>query len=407
MALLLLRAPATAQYCGDYICDYGEEWCATDCGGSSYCGDYICSPELGEDRYSCTTDCVCGDGICSYGEDGFYCPDDCGTCVADTCTSCGQPVFGDYDGDSVPDKLEYDLAHKFFPNILLQTAGDDRDEAYLYNGKAIPFTVHAGPVSGICNESMKCLEIRYGTAYFNDIGWQGHTGDSEFYAALVIRTTSWSSAQLDANQWQLTRDFTAAHWKSPGDSSRYGAYGNCSPNCHAWDNSYETCSAHAFDGRGCRWMEGWCTGGSGANYMPCSWNSDEGSCYFAGGSCRWIKSQCYPNAAVCDQSAPVSNPPTFYASKGKHGLYHTPWECDAGGFGGLDSCPSSNPPYNMRSYKEGLLQNVGELGNHGSFDTIIQYYDKCFLYDVWGGAAFGGGSDYKQHFTHSFGWPLN
>jgi len=69
--LFLLLVSATgvkAQNCGDYICDYGEEWCITDCGGSSYCGDSICSPELGEDRYTCTTDCVCGDGICSTGE---------------------------------------------------------------------------------------------------------------------------------------------------------------------------------------------------------------------------------------------------------------------------------------------------------------------------------------------------
>jgi hypothetical protein len=417
---LFFTAPATAQYCeavgcgycGDGVCSYGEEWCTADCSGGAYCGDYICSPELGEDRYSCTTDCVCGDGVCSYGEDSNYCPGDCPpppACVADTCTSCGQPAFGDYDGDAVPDKLEYDLAHKFFPNIMLQTYNDDLAQTYLYNGKAIPYTVHAGPVSGLCNETFKCLEIRFGTAYFNDIGAAGHNGDSEFYAALVMRTTSWSSAQLDADQWQIFRDFTAAHWTSFfAESSRYGAYGYCSPNCHAWDNDQNACFSHGSEGSGCGWMSGQCLGSMNANYtMPCSWYEDEGSCYFAGGSCHWMRSQCIPNAIVCDQSSPLSSPPTLYASKGKHGLYHNTFECDNGGFNGYDNCDVWPPPYNMRSYTDALLQNIGEVGSHGGFDAIIQGPDNCYLNNVWDADGFGGSTPYKKHFTYSFGWPLN
>lgn len=410
LTLFFLSAgPVQGQYCGDGICNFGEN-CPTDCGGGGSCGDYICSPELGENAYSCVRDCVCGDGICSSGEDSSRCSADCGappTCVTDTCSSCSQPIFGDYDSDSVPDRLEYDLAHKFFPNILLQTFANDLNQTYLYNGKAIPYTVTQGPVSGICNESFKCLEIRYGTAYYNDIGSLGHSGDSEFYAALVMRTTSWSSAQGDADQWQLVRDFTAAHWSSFwAESSRYGAYGSCSPNCHAWDNDQQGCFDHGLEGRGCGWVPGQCYGGVDANYSPCSWYGDEGSCYFAGGSCRWMRSQCFPNAAVCDQTAPLSAPPTLWASTGKHGLYHSTWECDNGGFNGYDSCGTQYPPYNMRSYKGLLLQNIGQNAQHSYFDTTIQYVDNCSLYDVWGGVGFGGATDYRKHFTTSLGWPI-
>lgn len=412
LTALCISPSASAQYyCGDGYCDFGEN-CPYDCGNSN-CGDSICTPEFGEDRYTCTQDCVCGDGLCSNGETSSSCSADCGpppTCTPDTCSTCSQPAFGDYDSDAVPDRLEYDLAHKFFPSILLQTFSDDLNQTYLYRNKAIPYTVTSGPVTGICNESYKCLEIRYGTAYFNDIGAEGHAGDSELYAALVMRTTSWSGAQGDADQWQLIRDFTAAHWKAGwgSDSSRLGAYGHCSPNCRAWDDDETSCHAHAFDGEGCSWMFGWCTGGVGANYQPCSMYGDEGSCYFAGGSCRWIDSRCSPNAIVCDTSSPRATPPILYASKGKHGLYHSKWECDNGGFMGYDQCPSSSPPYDMRSYKGQLLQNVGQISSYASFDITIQYPDNCYPYDVWGGGKFGSPktSSYRDHFTHTFNWSL-
>lgn len=414
--LALSPRPARAQqsqYCGDGICGF-DEWCDMDCGGYSACGDYICSPELGEDRYTCTQDCVCGDGICSRGEDSSQCSADCGpppTCTQDTCTSCGRTVYGDFDYDSIPDSLEYDLAHKFFPNMLLQTFTDDLNESYLYHGKSIPYVVGSIPASGtLCNESFKCLEIRFGTAYFNDVGAEGHMGDSEFYIALVRRTTSWSSAQSDANQWQLVRDFTAAHWGAPfgADTSRFGAYGHCSPNCRMWDNNQSSClsQSQSAGGRGCTWFGGMCSGGSDAYYQPCSWNSDEGSCYFAGGSCRWIKSQCNPIAAVCDQTAALTGPPTLWVAQSKHGAFHSKVECDSGGFWDYDSCNNSNPPYNLRNYKGQLLQNVGSSTQNASFDTTLQFPNKCSIYHVWSGTDFGspGVNSWKKVFTTTFKW---
>jgi hypothetical protein len=85
---------------------------------------------------------------------------------------------------------------------------------------------HACTLGIQCDEDYECLEIRYGIAYFYDHGLVitacllgfctsevvgEHGGDSEFYAALVRRTTPYATAQTSATSWQLIRDFTAAH----------------------------------------------------------------------------------------------------------------------------------------------------------------------------------------------------
>lgn len=51
----------------------------------------------------------------------------------------------------MPDRLEHDLAHRFFPAALLQWHGEDRSESYLYRSHATPYTVrpYVG-YSGIC-----------------------------------------------------------------------------------------------------------------------------------------------------------------------------------------------------------------------------------------------------------------
>jgi hypothetical protein len=414
LAPFLSAAPATAQYCGDYICDYGEESCLTDC-GNSHCGDYICSPELGEDRYSCTTDCVCGDGVCSYGEDSNYCPGDCPpppACIADTCTSCSRSS-GDADGDFIPDDLEYDLAHAFFPAVIMKDVSTDLQEAYLYRGKAIPYTVQPYTVQGICNELLKCLEIRYGLAYRYDHGdsiASGHSGDSEFYAVLVMRTQPWSYALGYVGHWQMVRDFTAAHWGENWgvDSSVYGGYGYCPPVCAAWNNDEDGCQQHAAT---CGWYPGTCYGGTSADYQPCSSFSDEGSCYFAGGNCTWMKSRCFDREPVrCYLSQPLSTYTTLYASEKKHALYHSDPECDAGGFvwpwgEGEDECPNTNLK-SLRDYKDGLLQNVGNL-DYRPWDTTIQHPDWCNQYDVWSNKYFGDTTTpYYKHFTVPLKWGL-
>ncbi len=295
----------------------------------------------------------------------------------------------------------------------MQHLDTDLLESYVYNGKAIPYSVEPYGPQGICNETLKCLQVRFGTAYFNDTGdptWgQGHLGDSEFYAALVMRTTPWSIAQYSANDWQMIRDFTAAHWGSGADHSIYGEYGNCPPPCHSWDGNQQACITNPR----CIWVPGLCIGGAGANQQPCSQYSDAGSCFFAGGSCQWFGDLCGARSdTVCYSSVPRVAPWTAYAAEGKHALYHTDAECDAGGvclpffLGCTDECP--NNTYNMRDYIAGRLQNVGNCTSHAGLDVIIQHPDNCQLYNVWGGAKFGGSEStaYSVHFCSVLAWDV-
>jgi hypothetical protein len=348
------------------------------------------------------------------------------TCKADPCTNCYRPAVGvDADGDGVPDALEYDLAYRFFPDVRLQWITSDLNQAYPYQGKSIPFTVHAGPASGICafdGGPNHCLEIRYGLAYRNDCGDNfngmesngdcdpyggllgingGHRGDSEFYAALVRRTGTWTAAQYDASQWVMIRDFTAAHWRSGADSSMMASYSYCPPNCSAWNNNETACRAASGV---CSWFGGMCTG-IDAQHLPCNgWGAE--SCVSGGGSCFWIPTACIPTT-TCYSSTANAGWRTLYASEGKHALYHSDRECDDGGFAlpflnGADECPTNR--WSLRDYVQGKLQNVGELGSHAAFDTYIQHPDFCHSYDVWSGAGFADSTDYKSHFTYPFYW---
>jgi hypothetical protein len=402
VSFFLFNTTASAQYCGDFICSPGEEWCTTDC---SHCGDYLCTPELGENRYTCAQDCVCGDGICSYGEDSNYCPGDCPpppTCTPDTCTSCGQPAFGsDADHDNVPDSLEYDLAHRFFPTIFLQGADYDINVSYLHRGLSIPYTVQPY-VGAMCDEDRECLEIRYGIAYTYDFGdnqwWiratvdPPHRGDSEFYAVLLQRTASWAIAGSDSTAWQLIRDFTAAHWGTTTDSSRMVSYGYCPPQCAGFAEA--GCLSHSQ----CRWFAGFCTG----SYYDCGYYWEQEPCQFSG--CRWLPPGCFDNGEVhCYSTTPRTSRNVLYASERKHGLYHSDAECDSGAWS-ADECPSNI--YDMRNDKEGKLQNVGSYQDHAAFDTSIQSPDLCTLYQVWDGAKFGESTPYRQHFTTAMNWNL-
>lgn len=408
---LLAVAPAAAQYCGDYYCTPGEMgWCFEDCGPSA-CGDFICSPELGEDRFTCTTDCVCGDGLCSYGEDPGYCPGDCPPpppCSPDSCTSCSQPSFGDADNDGVPDALEYELAHRFFPTIFLQN-GPDIEVSYLHRGLSIPYTVQP-LTSGMCNEVGECLEIRYGIAYDYDFGdnvWvirelfsPPHVGDSEFYAVLVQRTAPWAVAATDSLTWQLIRDFTAAHWGEITDSSRMVSYGYCPPECSGFNEP--TCRSRSQ----CSWFSGFCTGQSSQLGVFCGdqWGAE--ACQSVG--CRWLAPQCGNQGEVhCYSTSPRTAHNVLYASERKHGLYHSDGECDSGAWG-ADECPSNI--FDMRQDKAGKLQNIGGPGaqDHpaSAFDLDIQSPDLCYRYLVWGGAKFGAATEYSKHFTVGINWNL-
>jgi len=71
-------------FCGDAVCDAGEDpaTCPADC--PDVCGDGLCTGS--EDTTTCPNDCgtLCGDGVCNGGETSGSCPTDCGgSCIAD------------------------------------------------------------------------------------------------------------------------------------------------------------------------------------------------------------------------------------------------------------------------------------------------------------------------------------
>lgn len=73
----------TSSFCGDAVCDIGEDaaTCPSDC--PDVCGDGLCTGS--EDAATCGSDCpdVCGDGLCTGPEDTTDCPADCGTLCGD------------------------------------------------------------------------------------------------------------------------------------------------------------------------------------------------------------------------------------------------------------------------------------------------------------------------------------
>ncbi len=323
-------------------------------------------------------------------------------CWPEVCWTCNRPSATDADDDGVPDQLEYDLAHKYFPHILLQHLDADLEESYLHRGWSIPYTV-APRTTGLCNEDRECLEIRYGIAYRYDRGdsfWgDDHLGDSEFYVALVMRTTSWSTASYDTSYWHLIRDFTAAHWGGGADSSVIGAYGYCPPNCRQWDNDGTTCTDEDL----CHYFEGRCLGMPDDPWDSCLNYWEEDPCEFAG--CEWFDPKCEPPSQLeCYSQSPVSEARTLYAAEGKHALYHTDSECDSGGI--TDNCPYNR--YDMHDFKSSnKLQNIGQDGDD-DFDTTIRDPNGCDLYYVWMGYPFGEPhvTPYRDHFLFNFSWNL-
>ena len=372
--------------CGDGYCSADERvmGCLLDC---SPCGDGVCStPELLD---TCFFDCdQCGDNddTCESPLNATDCPGDCGCTPTDSCDSCGPAAPGaDEDIDGIPDLLEQEIAYRFFPNIQLQYAVPDRNQFYPFIGRAIPYTVQPYVQPGtVCANPDTCLEVRWGIAYTNDCGDylpgesrgrcdptpgpfnsnSGHPGDSELYAALVMRYDTAESALADPNKWFLLRDFTAAHWGGDGDSSVQGKYGLCS-----------TCSE--------------------LTQAQCDTDPD---CFYYLGLCMEIS-----NGQTCYSSEGRLNPPRLYASVGKHALYHTKSECDGGGKLGADSCEDG--VYDAHCYIANLLQNAGDLEQRHYIDGTISAPD-CSTYSLDGTATFGDAADYRTHLLTDLNWDL-
>lgn len=242
-----------------------------------------------------------------------------------TALAAGRLAGTDDDGDGVPDRLEYDLAHRFFPSVLLQWHGEDRSESYLYNDRSAPYTLrpYMSSVGSLCNASFECLEIRWGIPFFYDHGdtfldISEHVGDSEMYAALLRRKTTWSRAQTDPAAWEMIRDYTSAH-----SGGWVGSYG-CQP-----------CSVHgdpiACSARPVCFATGYCIG-----HSICGSTTTQLECVSRG--CTWTP-DCFPRSAwSCYSNTPLDANTTIYCAKSKHALYHSDGECDSGAFLNADDC---------------------------------------------------------------------
>lgn len=330
----------------------------------------------------------CGNGVCEPTETTVSCPDDC--CPPqDQCPHCDVTAY-DADVDGVPDQLEFDLAYAFFPHIKLQHQVADLDQSYAYLGLPLPFSVQPWTDDGVCTEPFACLELRFGTPYVNDCGDNAssscdgtgnHPGDSEFYAALVHRGPDWSEAQNDAADWFLLRDFTAAHWGSgavlgySAESSRFAGYGMCVQ---------------------CFLYSGWATG--------CA---DDPACTVITPVCVPIENEYSERPYRCYSTVLGASERVLYSSEGKHALYHSDSECDAGGVdvgtGGADECPSN--AFDMKDHIAGLLQNVGDLANGRPLGATIpapELDGTC--HDITIDHPFGEATSYNTHFTHTFDW---
>jgi hypothetical protein len=277
------------------------------------------------------------------------------------------------------------LAHRFFPRIKLQTSSEDLRQSYLFHDRSIPYMVRSLPPvpNGPCSDAYKCLEIRYGIAYFHDTGDIGgissHVGDSEFYAVLVHRDQFYTTARTAAHHWRLLRDYTAAHQGERffDSSKKVGAYGCC-----------PTTSCRSYSPTECRQHATRCTVVPLAGRDLCT-EREDWNCYAL--SRRYAYN-------------------TLYASEGKHALYHSVSECDDGALH-FDSC--GHNAYDMRDYKDThLLQNIGRVPrvfnivDLTSFDHTMQH-PSCGTYHVWSGQDFGGAGDYRSKFLADIPWVLN
>jgi hypothetical protein len=372
--------------------------CATECctnatetGIRTTCGARASSPCPGK------LACTCGNGVCDGTETSANCEKDCPECATggtdpNGCGySCTKPAAGeDRDADLVPDQLEYLLAHKFFPNMLASWEVADRSQFYANDPTTIPYSARllgqfttVGPCAAAKN---LCIQITYGMAYHRDCGDDpdptacnglgGHLGDSEFYIAVVKRTTAWETAKTRPSAWQLIVDFTSAHFgtDSPfplcgSDSSIMGRYGGIPKSCF---------SMYGYDPSLCN-MDGDCQ----MNYM----------------STPHCENRCSPPWAV--GSAPLSTRTTLYVSEGKHANYHSLTACENGAFCGLDSCPNHN--INLRNGKKcHTLQNVGNSANDGFKHVIHRPGTTRNDYDIWNNSKdnlFGSASPYYGPFT--------
>jgi len=228
----------------------------------------------------------------------------------DTCTNCLPPKSDvDLDRDGIPDLLEYNLAYKFFPKVILYGKKYDLDQAYLYRGYATPFIVR--PIRGGQCKGNQCLELRLGITFLYDAGdnkdyanWGGHIGDSEMYTAVVKRNASWAQSRNNVNNWRMIRDFSSAHW------GKFGV------------------------------------------------------------GLHWIGKVGFDSSVMKSYPHGVNKRITLHTSTMKHALYHSHAACERGATW-QDACEGNG--YNLSQYKDRKLQNIGDIDQHAHMDTTIEH----------------------------------
>jgi hypothetical protein len=162
--------------------------------------------------------------------------------VAEDSILTASPSGTDWDSDYIDDGFETMLAQKFFPSMNMYCGDADgvaqgslgqfygSGVGYATSGK-LPFTAHIYVDGGLtpCNESGRCIEIRYGLPYNWDLGDDqfggGHSGDTEHFAILISTNASWDVASVDLSVWLSNKYFMSAHACALGDSSTFGLGG--------------------------------------------------------------------------------------------------------------------------------------------------------------------------------------
>lgn len=368
VAALAMTALATPVWAAETTGPNGtyECWdrCVASVGCNTSCYNYGELITCGQYSSSCggseggTVGQYCGDGYCLFDanlgtETPCNCPSDC------------RAPRGDKDVDGIPDTLEADLADRFFPDTLVRWSYSDAHQFYTsYAAGKIPFLVT--PIEGdrgLCLEDLQCLEIRIGMAYNWDCGddpengcrtsgtKKGHRGDSEFYMAYVAR-----KAPDGSGSWGVP-------WSTARTSASY------------WRLIMDFTSAHFL--------------ADFIDLVP-------------------VDSSKFAYYVARDDNAVI------LAAEGKHAMYHTPEDCDAGGFLGADHCGAQlNLKSSQANYSSSKLKNMGNGGCHANFDSTIPYPaaspsgTPSGVYDIWSWQPFGSSdaASYTSSLARVFDWP--
>jgi hypothetical protein len=258
----------------------------------------------------------------------------------------------DWDGDSLDDAMEDNLARLFFPNNNMDCGTYEGteygSEGQFYGSEVgvgqlgqLPYVAHffVDGLSDSCPTMGQCIEIRYGMAYNWDLGddqfqdtlGKPHKGDTEMVALLLRTDADPAAASNDPSLWHIHKIYRTAHACATGESSSY--------------------------------------------QLVDSWTAPD----------NWV-------------------------SEGKNGNYVSSSSCDDGGELESDECNHDRCWIN-RDHAVGKLQNAGEFENPGTSNGNIipapgdqPNFTPSSYYDVWGTTSFGSAGTFCRHLHRRLDW---